>query len=57
MRQVVLLVILGAMSGCADFKPEPFPDSKQIKEGPGLLTGPTGEWTIPIGSSDSSPSS
>ncbi len=34
------------LSACADYKPFRAPDSSGIPEGPGLFTGPEGEWVL-----------
>lgn len=47
-KLVPLFMVLTMATGCADFQSEPFPDPKAIKEGPGLLTGPTGVFKIPL---------
>lgn len=43
------LLLLGFLSlqGCSSFSPEPIESNDAIK-GPGLLTGPTGKYTISI---------
>ena len=40
-------VALATLTGCG-FKPMPVPDSGAIPPGPGLLTGKSGEWVLPI---------
>ncbi len=46
--KVLLLLVFIPLSGCANFQPEPFPESKPMKDGPGILSGSRGSWTIPI---------
>ncbi len=45
---VALALGLGAaqLSACTDYKPFRAPDNSGIPEGPGLFTGPEGEWVL-----------
>ena len=43
---VALAVCVSQIGACADYEPFQPPNNSAIPEGPGLLTGPEGEWVL-----------
>ena len=43
---VALAISAAQISACADYEPLPPPNNSAIPDGPGLLTGPEGEWVL-----------
>jgi len=44
---LALLLLAAGLGGCGSLKPAPIPESdSEIGNGPGLLSGPTGEFTV-----------
>ena len=46
-RALVLAACVAALAACAGFEPMDPPSNTDIKPGPGLFSGKTGEFVIP----------